>query len=109
MKPYGQFLLIKEQDENLSKLYCVYTSVHTLSQFLLLIGFVVSCYLYDPTHKELLYLWQPYAIFLGVWIISIFLIDWITAYKYTDGKMMFDSMLSGFTPRLDQTFDNFEE
>lgn len=83
--------------------------MHTLSQFVLLIGFAVCAYVFDPTHKLMLYMWQPYAYFLGVWIISIFLIDWITACKYKDGKAMFDSMLSGFTPRLDQTFDHFEE
>ena len=31
LKPYGEFLAIKEQDEHLSKLYCVFTSVHTIS------------------------------------------------------------------------------
>ena len=31
LKPYGKFLAIEEQNENLAKLYCVYTSIHTLS------------------------------------------------------------------------------
>lgn len=31
LKPYNQFLVIREPDENLSRLYCVYTAVHTIS------------------------------------------------------------------------------
>jgi hypothetical protein len=31
MKPYSNFLVIKETDENLSKLYKVYSSVHCLT------------------------------------------------------------------------------
>lgn len=109
LKPYGKFLAIEEQNENLAKLYCVYTSIHTLSQCVLLFGFAIAAYWWEPTHKNLLYMWQPYAIFLVCWVISIQLIDSVTACLYTDGKQMFDRMLSGFTPRLDATFDNFVE
>ena len=54
-------------------------------------------------------MWEPYAYFLGVWIISIYLIDSITACRYKDGKEMFDNMLAGFTPRLDATFDEYDK
>ena len=81
--------------------------MHTLSQFVLLMGFAATAYWWEPTHLLLLYRWEPYAIFIGVWIVSIFLIDWITACKFKTGSEMFDSMLAGFSPRLDQTFDNF--
>jgi len=103
LKPYGEFLIIKEQDENLSKLYAVFTSVHTLSQLMLILGFTITAYLWEPTHKKMLYYWQPYAIFFCVWIVSIILIDQITACCFKDGKQMFNAMLAGFTPQVSKS------
>ena len=60
-------------------------------------SFAVSAYIYDPTHKLMIYHWLPYVIFGIVWIISIFLIDIGVAQRYKDGTQMFNSMLAGFT------------
>ena len=106
IKPYGEFLLIKEKDENLARLYCVYTSIHTVSQFFLLMAFSISAYLYDPSHKLMLGHWLPYAVVLITWFISIIFIDIFVALRFKNGKEMFDRMLAGFTLRPDSLVPN---
>jgi hypothetical protein len=105
IKPYRSMYIIREPDMSLTKLYYVYASIHTISQFMLILTFAVCAYLYDPTHKLMIFHWLPYVIMLCIWILSIFFID-LVMLMYENGSEMFDALLAGFTPRISSIFEN---